>query len=160
MLDQVTGLPLAPWWKRLLAYLIDSCVVAGITYACWIPALVFLSVGSAAQPGQPLPASFWAVQGTFIALALLIPGLYFGIMDGCFRGQTLGKMALGIALRDCRENRLTGFWRALARYLVNFLLEIPFSIPFLIGNLAPLWDARRQSWADHAVGSIVVEVRR
>jgi hypothetical protein len=32
-------------------------------------------------------------------------------------------------------------------------------IPLLISDLAPLWDARRQTWQDKAVATVVVRSR-
>ena len=32
-------------------------------------------------------------------------------------------------------------------------------IPYVLDNLAPLWDKRRQAWHDKVAGSIVVDLK-
>jgi uncharacterized RDD family membrane protein YckC len=161
--DSVLGLPLAPWWKRLLAYLVDGFVIYAFAEAVYALTVFIGTIGWAANPtagaGHAVSAAgvaaFIVTIGTVV---LVVPGIYNGIGDGMYRGQTLGKMALGIAVRDARSATLIGFWRGVGRYYFNVLLTVFLYVPFLIGNLAPLWDARRQSWADHVAHSVVVEV--
>jgi len=83
--------------------------------------------------------------------------LYFAILDGL--GQSVGKRAVGIAVRSVATGQPIGFGRALARWLIYTVLWWFFLIPGLLNALSPLWDARRQAWHDHAVGSVVVNIR-
>jgi uncharacterized RDD family membrane protein YckC len=103
-------------------------------------------------PGQ-------AVVGFFVLFVLAaIPfSLYYGIMNGSKRGQTLGKMALGIAVRDARTGGPIGFWRGIGRYAITIVFYVVLVIPYIIDSLSPLWDSRRQAWHDHVVHSVVVE---
>ena len=112
-----------------------------------------------ADGGRPPPVGFWVALGVVVLLALIAPALYFAFTEGKFKGQSVGKLALGIGVRDATDGQLIGFWRAFERYWFNFLLYVAIFIPFLVGNLAPLWDRRRQSWSDHIVDSVVVELR-
>jgi uncharacterized RDD family membrane protein YckC len=80
-------------------------------------------------------------------------------MNGSRRGQTLGKMALGIAVRDARTGAAIGFWRGLGRFLITLVFEIALFIPYIVDSLAPLWDRRRQSWHDRVVHSVVVDLK-
>jgi uncharacterized RDD family membrane protein YckC len=101
-------------------------------------------------------SSGWAntIVGAFI---LAIQFLYFAILDG--QSQTLGKRAVGIAVRDQASGQAIGFGRALGRWLIYSVLWYLLVIPGLLNTLSPLWDQRRQAWHDHAVGSVVVSVR-
>ena len=83
--------------------------------------------------------------------------LYYGILNGSKRGQTLGKMALGIVVRDARTGGPLGVGRGMGRYAITMLFYVVLVIPFIIDNLSPLWDGRRQAWHDHVVHSVVVE---
>jgi len=157
-------MPLSHWWKRLVAWLIDTAVVDAVVYVLYFVVLVPLIVTTVPsnQNNNQQSANVAPFLGGFaLFMALLFVGisLYFGILDGMFRGQTLGKLALGISTRDSRDGRLIGFWRAWGRYWFNFVLSVPCYVLFIIGNCAPLWDRRRQSWADHVVRSMVIDVR-
>jgi uncharacterized RDD family membrane protein YckC len=158
-LDEVLHVALAPWWKRLLAILIDSMVVGVVVF------VVFAVIGAATRnpnasstnnhvltPGQAL-AGF---VGLFVLLSIPYM-LYFGIMNGSKRGQTLGKMALNIVVRDARTGGPIGFWRGIGRYAITALFYVLLLVPYLIDNLSPLWDARRQAWHDKVVHSVVVD---
>lgn len=158
-IDEVLNIALAPWWKRLLAILIDSMVVGVVVF------VVLVVIGAATRnsntsashsqvltPGQALAG--------FVALFLLLSipyMLYFGIMNGSKRGQTLGKMALNIVVRDARTGGPIGFWRGIGRYAITAVFYVVFLIPYLIDNLSPLWDTRRQAWHDKVVRSVVVD---
>ena len=102
-------------------------------------------------PGQ-------AITG-FVTLFILVSiplMLYYGIMNGSKRGQTVGKMALGIVVRDATGGPI-GFWRGVGRYAITVVFYVVFFIPYVIDNLSPLWDGRRQAWHDHVVHSVVVD---
>lgn len=158
-LDAVLHVALAPWWKRLLAFLIDTMVLGVAVF------IFFAIIGAATRnsntsttnnhpltPGQ-------AVVG-FIGLFVLLSipyMLYYGIMNGSKRGQTLGKMALNIAVRDARSGGPIGFWRGVGRYAITVVFYVVLLIPYVIDNLSPLWDSRRQAWHDHVVHSVVVD---
>jgi uncharacterized RDD family membrane protein YckC len=92
-------------------------------------------------------------------IEVLLTLAYFGIFDGSERGQTLGKMALGIATRDINTGGPIGPGRAVLRRLVYTILFALLFIPGLINVLSPLWDQRRQAWHDKAVSSDVIKVR-
>jgi uncharacterized RDD family membrane protein YckC len=156
--DGVLHLALAPWWKRFLAFLIDGMVLGVAVF------IVLVIIGAAAQGGnttttnQPLNAG-QALAG-FIGIYVLVSipyMVYFGAMNGSKRGQTLGKMALSIAVRDARTGGPIGFWRGVGRYAITVVFYLVLFIPYLIDNLSPLWDARRQAWHDHVVHSVVVD---
>jgi len=158
--DPVIGHALAPWWKRLVAILIDAAVIA-MAYFLVAVAIAALVRRGSAVPGQPPPSGAeQAVGFLFVWLLGTIPqAVYFGIMNGSARGQTLGKMALGIAVRDARNGGPIGFWRAVVRAVVAQLFALLFLIPSILDNLTPLWDRRHQAWHDRAVRSVVVDLQ-
>ncbi|HZU80308.1 MAG TPA: RDD family protein [Acidimicrobiales bacterium] len=154
------GFPLAPWWKRLVAIIIDGFTLGIFSF------IVFALLGIAAFHGQNTtpgnPPDGAAIAGALVAELLVgaIPGaLYYGLMNGSARGQTLGKMALGIAVRDARNGGPIGFWRGAGRFLIIVVFDLLLVVPVIINYLSPLWDKRRQAWHDHVAHSVVVDLR-
>ncbi len=130
---------LAPWWKRLVALVVDNALLYAVT------TLVALQASSSA-----------AVTDLRIVAELALTFLYFGYLNGVY-GQTVGKRLLRIRVVDEDTGLPLGFRRGLARYGVVALLSLAFVIPVLIDGLWPLRDARRQSWHDKAVRSLVID---
>jgi uncharacterized RDD family membrane protein YckC len=152
--------PLAPWWKRLVAIIIDG-VILGLA-AFVIVLVIAAAVAGHSTTTNTQTASGSSLLGAYFGLTLLaaIPGaIYYAIMNGSRRGQTVGKMALGIAVRDARTGGPIGFWRALGRYLITALFRVALYIPYILDSLAPLWDGRRQAWHDKVAHSVVVDLR-
>jgi len=100
---------------------------------------------------------FFAGFFTLFVLITIPFGVYYGLMNGSKRGQTLGKMIFNIAVRDATTGGPIGFWRAFGRYLMMQLFYVLLIIPYVLDNLSPLWDMRRQAWHDHIVRSVVVD---
>lgn len=168
--DPVIGIPIAPWWKRLVAGLVDSLVIGAAGYLIEIP-FFFVATNHMLNFERRHPYQFsqrfssgppnW-VFGYFAVIVLVyVVGtlLYFGFLAGSKRGQTVGMMALGLAVRDAATGGPIGFWRAALRQLVALGLGLLFEIPLLIDLLSPLWDKRRQAWHDHAARSLVIDTR-
>jgi uncharacterized RDD family membrane protein YckC len=157
--DGLLHLTLAPRWKRFVALLIDSMAlgVAIFIFFAIIGAVAHNSTTSNTNT-HPLTAGQAVIGFSVLFVLGSIPfSLYYGIMNGSKRGQTLGKMALGIAVRDARTGGPIGFWRGLGRYYITVVFYVVLMIPYIIDNLSPLWDSRRQAWHDHVVHSVVVE---
>jgi uncharacterized RDD family membrane protein YckC len=158
-IDQVLQQALAPWWKRFLAFLIDTMIIGVAGF------IVLTVIGAAARnsdssntSNQPVTAGQVVASIIVVFLLLMIPCmLYFGLMNGSKRGQTLGKMALSIVVRDGRSGGPIGFWRGVGRYAITALFFLLLVVPYLIDNLSPLYDARRQAWHDRVVHSVVVD---
>ena len=160
--DPIVGQPLAPWWKRLVAILLDG-LLAGITLFI-VLAIIGAVIGRNTNASSPNNnhASAGVVAVAFVLLYLLasLPlALYFGFTNGSRRGQTIGKMAMGIAVRDARTGGPVGFWRAFGRYWITVVFSVVIYLPYLIDSLSPLWDSRRQSWHDKVTHTVVIDLK-
>jgi uncharacterized RDD family membrane protein YckC len=71
------------------------------------------------------------------------------------RGQSWGKSVTGLRTVSAETMRPIGGPMGLLRWLVDGLLGA-ISIVQLLNYLWPLWDSRRQTWADKVVGSVVL----
>lgn len=135
----VQGRPLALWWKRVVAFLIDAVIV----YAASV--IIELAFGNNAEAAA-------------ILIGLVIHFAYFSALNGSPRGQTVGKMALRISVRDMDSGGSIGPLRAFARAVVEYIFLILFIVPWILDVLWPLWDPQRQAWHDKAVRSVVVDL--
>jgi uncharacterized RDD family membrane protein YckC len=147
----------ASWGARVGAYLIDGLLMA-IPYALGI---ILLLAGGAADDEGGDGGALYVLGGLLIASSIVVPFIYFPIMNGNERGQTLGKRIANIRVRRSDGTAL-GVGRGLGRYSITFLfglltlLLIGFVL-VLLDYLWPLWDSRNQALHDKVVDSIVVK---
>lgn len=164
-LDPVTNRPLSSWGRRVGAYLIDGVIlwiVGFILNAIFGPAFTTTTGICNTSTGYATCTQLHVNGGKFAAVIILdlaVAIAYWVVLIGGRRGQTVGMMALSIAVRDSRGDTPIGPGRAFVRMIVLTALSLPFGIPWLIDVLSPLWDKRRQAWHDHAANSVVVDQR-
>ena len=145
------GRTLAGWGTRAAAFGIDLLLVAvAVAAAGLVPVL-------ANRAGGRLPD---AVAAALLVATFVLPvavGVWNQGIEQGRSGRSLGKRVFG--LRVVRLTTLeplgpaAGFARLVVRQVVDEGL-------WGVGLLWPLWDARRQTLADKAVGSVVLDERR
>ena len=140
---------LAEWWRRGLAVIIDWLVVVVVWWPIVRPRIDRPEVGAGARVNV-------GFGGLLVFFAVWT--LYTGLMNG-LKGQTLGKMALGIKVVRRDTGALLGLGLGLGRSAVHDLLWQVCILPGILDSLWPLWDKERQSLHDKAVGSVVVKSR-
>jgi uncharacterized RDD family membrane protein YckC len=182
------GVPLAGWWWRVLAYLIDFLPIWVVAMVVSLPQQAAMQdemnrlTEELAETGDT--AAFWdgwlAVMGESQSgqwpLSLLVLA-YFLVMLR-WKGATLGKLAVGLRVRRRDEpGRLpwsTVLVRVAAYNGVGLLPVLAFStgswavvlivwplftIYMLLDVLWPLWDKKRQALHDKIARTNVVKVR-
>jgi uncharacterized RDD family membrane protein YckC len=127
--------PLANWLQRVGGALIDYV-------APFIVGAIFVSMGHGLQ-----------LVGGLIYLVSIVWALYNAYLGGK-TGQSYGKRAMGLRLLDERTGQTIGGGMGIARYFVHFLDGIVCDI----GYLWPLWDSKRQTFADKLMHTVVVKV--
>jgi uncharacterized RDD family membrane protein YckC len=137
----VGGRELASPWRRLGARLIDAVLLVVVLALVAVLAGVD---GSAANPVTP------ALILTFGGVAAV-----YEVSLIAWRGQTLGKMALGIKVVRLDDGRAPGFARALGRWAVPTAAAL-IPLGALLVYLWLLWDPMRQGLHDKVVGTVVV----
>jgi uncharacterized RDD family membrane protein YckC len=144
--DFVTGAPLASWGRRVGAFFIDVAVLI----ASYVPTFIWAFSTEDPVTGE---ISDGAALAIFFQVVFL-PSVYAWVMLGIW-GATIGKMAVGIAVRRGADANPIGFGRALGRVASVFVLGI-VTIPLLLSYLWPLWDNRNQTLHDKMANTIVV----
>jgi uncharacterized RDD family membrane protein YckC len=138
------GRQLANWLQRVGAFLIDWVIAA-------IPALIAVAiVGQTSDSGS---ASGGAVLIASL-LYLVSAGVHIynrWIMQGR-TGQSWGKQALSLKLLRMDNGQPIGGGMAFVRDIAHIL----DGLPCYIGYLWPIWDNRRQTFADKIVQTVVI----
>lgn len=154
--DPATGAPVAEWWQRAVALIIDGAIFF-VPYLIIVRVIIYSAVTTTNIYGVRTVSL--GVVYLFDFLFFLAYLAYYTYFNGGEKGQTVGKMAMGIATRDESGQGSIGYARAAGRYGIIFLLSIVCFIPVLIDYLSPLWDPRRQAWHDKTARSLVINVR-
>jgi uncharacterized RDD family membrane protein YckC len=143
-----TGAPLAGWWSRVGAQIID-----------WILGLAVLWIGEVL-----LITGKTGIGLAIMFVGLIVAFLYYPLTmmrEGEQNGQTVGKQSLGIRVsRDDGQQVDFGF-AVLREFVVKYLLfavigGIFLGIPWLLDVLWPLWDDNNEALHDKIVKTHVV----
>lgn len=136
------GHKLANWPQRVGAFLIDYLAIL-------VPFGIAVAV---AAPGR----SDGSNGGALIAGLLYLIGAGVWIYNRWIlagrTGQSWGKQALGIKLLRMDNGQPVGGGMAFVRDLAHIL----DSLPCYLGYLWPIWDGRRQTFADKVVTTVVI----
>jgi len=150
----------AAWPQRALAYLIDVAI-------CGIPGWILmmiggvLSAGSATiDPNTGAVTAGGSVIGTLIGLvgyALMIGLVVWNmIIKQGKTGQSIGKAKMGIKLISEQTAQPLGPLMTFVRMLVHIVDQLPC----YIGFFWPLWDQKRQTFADKIMNTVVIPVNK
>ncbi|MFE6888890.1 RDD family protein [Streptomyces sp. NPDC057694] len=142
---QPGGPQLAHWGLRVASYLLDGLLI-GIPYL-----LVFAIFLAPLDPGES-PASGAVVAILVAVLYAIGMGFYQVYLEGK-TGQTIGKKAVGIRTLREIDGQPIGFGLAFGRKLCH----IVDGMACYIGYLWPLWDAKKQTFADKICSTLVIK---
>jgi uncharacterized RDD family membrane protein YckC len=138
------GRTLANWPQRVGAYLIDYLIAA-------IPAFLAVILFSGTDPGETPSAGAGLVTFLLYLVSLGIWVYNRAIMMGR-TGQSWGKQVLNLRLVRMADGQPMGGGMCFLRDLAHIL----DALPCYIGFLFPIWDARRQTFADKIVSTVVL----
>ena len=129
---QWAGPPLAGWGDRVVANLIDF-------FGPWFVAGIIQNTVSAGL-------------GSLLWLAAFAWGIYNAYQQGQ-TGQSTGKKQNGLRLLREDDGQVIGGGAGIGR----FFLHIIDALPCYLGFLWPLWDAKKQTFADKIMRTVVVK---
>ncbi|MBM7439033.1 RDD family protein [Streptomyces sp. HB132] len=138
--------PLAHWGQRVGGYLLDMLIIVGPMYA-----LGFIDLAGSDDPANAEPGPFFLI-GVIYTIGMAIYQLY---LEGK-TGQSIGKKVVGISVHKEADGRTLGFGMALVRKLAHLL----DSVACYIGWLWPLWDEKKQTFADKVCSTVVIKVNK
>jgi uncharacterized RDD family membrane protein YckC len=143
--------------KRLGARLIDMVLL--VVAASLIGTLGFSSTAALGSLGTDAAAAY--ALGTFFVtlLTILAVAIAYEVSLTAIKGQTVGKMAVGIRVVRADSGGVPGWGKSIIRWaLPNLMCLIPFVgwIGGLLTYVSLTWDDRRQGWHDKAGATVVV----
>jgi uncharacterized RDD family membrane protein YckC len=156
--------PLASWGARLGAMLLDALmfllIPMGLIIAGYVQIVAKVTdrwndCDNAGIPRSACPSPH--TSGGSVTL-ILIGGLLSTVIGLflCYRegktGQTPGKKIVGIRLLREQDGSTLGFGLAFGRRLLHTL----DGLACYLGYLWPLWDAKKQTFADKLVHTVVI----
>ncbi len=136
------GPPLASWGQRVGAYLIDGLITTAIVLAGFVLGAILGTVSDAL-------GVFFFVVG-FIA-CIVFTG--WNLVQQGQTGQTVGKGVLNIRLVRLDGINPPGVGLSVGRYFLHVFIDGALCN---LGYLWPLWDQKRQTFADKIVNTVVV----
>jgi uncharacterized RDD family membrane protein YckC len=142
------GQPLASWGSRVVSYIIDF--LFGLLLN--VPGGVLIGIGAVTHRG--VRVTLIVVGSVLLLVGAIVQIWQSGWRQGA-RGQSWGKSIMGLRTVSAETMQPIGGPMGLLRWFVDTILGT-VSILQLLNYLWPLWDPRRQTWADKVVGSVVL----
>jgi uncharacterized RDD family membrane protein YckC len=150
------GATYASWGDRAVGYLIDSVLVGAGMGVLYLFAGALLTVISGLG-GHGIAGGMCCMMIFLFPVASLLVGIFNRVYLVATRGASIGQGVMRLRVVDSNGKLLTmgtAFIRLLAQVALSF---VPVVGPFL-DLLWPLWDERRQTLHDKAVGSYVLKL--
>ena len=143
----------ATWSTRVVGYLVDTLLVAPVMLLLYF-ALSGLIGAMAGLGGRNVGGGLCCFFIVLFPLATLAVGLYNRVYLIASRGYSIGQGIVKVKVVDANGSLLTqgtALIRLLAQAAMGFVPFLP-----LLDLLWPLWDDRRQTLHDKAVGCYVI----
>jgi uncharacterized RDD family membrane protein YckC len=147
----------AEWWRRVLATVLDSLIVGGVTLGI----LAALGLGVFGDgDGGTVELVVAGIVGVVLFAGIAL--FYAPVLMAKTNGQTLGKMATGCRVVRPPGKRVDFVWSAYREVLIKGLVvgiasAITGGIAYLVDVLWPLWDGQKRALHDLVVDSRVVK---
>lgn len=163
-LGQGSWAPMAGWWSRVAASIIDS-LFQSLGSIPYVIGVVMLANAQGGYDGMYLRAGSSQGDTTTLLIAsglMLLGGVLSLVMWIWNRvvmqgrtGQSMGKAALRLYVVSVRTGQPVGGGTAFVREIAHVLDGIAY-----LGYLWPLWDGKKQTFADKVVGTVVASAPR
>lgn len=149
--------PLAEWWERVMASLVDSAVSSGPQLIGFVVLVATLEERTLGFEGESLTLPWPTPLGLAAYLLGFAVSTGLSVWNRWIRqgraGQSVGKQLMGLRVVGEATLAPQGVGGTILRELCHVLDAYSY-----VGYLWPLWDARRRTFADMVVHSVVVRV--
>ncbi|MBM3283021.1 RDD family protein [Candidatus Gottesmanbacteria bacterium] len=157
---QTQSIIYASFGRRFLAGLLDGVIVQIINIVIgWVPLFLFMIIvdkfGKNLGNRSISIVSPMVLYGAFIWLTTIIIFCgYFVYFIGS-RGQTPGKMVVGIKVVKIDTHTSPGYISAFLREIVGKIISC---LVICLGFFWMLWDKNKQTWHDKIANTIVIKI--
>jgi uncharacterized RDD family membrane protein YckC len=153
----------APWPRRAGAAVIDLLPMLGLALLAlglmWLTRIRACDGDTSALDLAAQCGSMVSVAGVVAFVAAWLGVVGYAVWNFGYRqgrgGATLGKSATGLSVVGSESGQPIGFGWALLRLSAQLLNLLSLGLGFLW----PLWDSRRQTFADKLVATVCVQGR-
>jgi uncharacterized RDD family membrane protein YckC len=134
---------------RIVAVIIDYIVMGFLS---------FFILGASVGPGLATKSPGAFIGGLFMSIILIIViWIFYGIILETWKGQTVGKMVMGIIV--VKENgEPCDFFAALLRNVFRIIDSLPTL--YLVGFIVIALTEKKQRLGDRLAGTVVVKVKQ
>jgi uncharacterized RDD family membrane protein YckC len=147
------GVSFAPHGDRLLAYIVDTIIVAIFIIVAIVVAAIILGSGVSGTPQNPTVSPLAAGGFTVVFLVVVIVATAYFPWFWARGGATPGMKRFGLRVVDDHTGGPIGGGKAVLR-LVGMWIS---SLVFYLGFAWILIDSRRRGWHDLIAGTVVVK---
>ncbi|MER8184047.1 RDD family protein [Kitasatospora sp. NPDC094015] len=141
----------AGWGSRVVAFLIDHLLIGLIPYIVVFAALTPSVTTTYSGTGYPHTETT-GTGGYYAGILLANVLIWAGIAAMKATGQSIGQKAVSIRMVRESDGQKLSFGAAFGREALHILDGF-----CCIGYLWPLWDAKKQTFADKIMGTVVVK---
>jgi uncharacterized RDD family membrane protein YckC len=147
--------PLAGWWQRVGAQLLDALILIAFAIVPVIIVAVIVAGGSGDSDSAGA-----AAEAVYFVIVLAFYLIYYPLTmkrPGAHNGQSWGKQALGIRVVRIDGQPFQASNAIVRELLVKAILMGICFIVQILNYLWPLWDEKNQALHDKVVNTMVVQ---
>jgi len=146
----------AGFWRRLIAYVIDSTITAIVFFVLFMIAMMAFFFGSISgnNSGSLADLMYPAMTSSYVFFIWIfyaaVSIAYFTYFHGT-TGRTPGKMLLGLQVISADGTPIS--------FGIAFLRAVGYLVSGALFNLGFIWiafDKRKQGWHDKIAGTVVI----
>lgn len=150
----------ATFGQRVLARIIDA-VILGVVYFI----LASLGIGALSSSVDPETGqvSGGGIAAVFVAYAIIgVLGILYEVVMIAVKGQTVGKMLMGVKVVKQASGEVAGWGPSFIRYIIPAVASaVTCGLGGILVYLSPLFDksGRMQGWHDNAANDLVISTK-
>lgn len=149
---------LATIGQRALARIVDGVLITVVIAVLWGIGFGALIAGTDETTGEANGLAVGAFFGIFLLTVLIT--LAYEMVLIAIKGQTVGKMVVGVKVVRSQDGQVPGFGPSFMRWLIPAAASAVCGLGIVV-YLSPLFDSsgRVQGWHDKAANTLVISTK-